>query len=145
MKNYDGLYARIGDEWVQVFRPSDIERFIEELENAKAQTSPSEMAIDKVIFSGPATIVFWADGEKTVVKCMDGDFFTYDVGIYVATLKKIFGESFSEYKKDVKRLVEEQVDKEEKKLEVCDLNSCLIYCFGVLMCVIVTKQYEEAH
>lgn len=31
------------------------------------------LAPTNVIFNGPATIVFWNDGTKTVVKCSDGD------------------------------------------------------------------------
>ena len=31
----------------------------------------SPFAIKRVIFNNPATIVFWKDGEKTVVRCMD--------------------------------------------------------------------------
>lgn len=31
----------------------------------------SPFAIKRVIFNNPATIVFWEDGEKTVVRCMD--------------------------------------------------------------------------
>lgn len=27
--------------------------------------------VERVIFNGPATIVFWDDGEKTVVKCRE--------------------------------------------------------------------------
>lgn len=29
--------------------------------------------VKKLIYHGPATIVYWADGEKTVVKCTDAD------------------------------------------------------------------------
>lgn len=29
--------------------------------------------VERVIFNGPATIVFWDDGEKTVVKCRECD------------------------------------------------------------------------
>ena len=28
---------------------------------------------ETVIYSGPATVVLWPDGEKTVVKCSEGD------------------------------------------------------------------------
>ena len=72
------------------------------------------LTIDKVIFSGPATIVFWADGTKTVVKCMDSDHFSYDMGIYAATVKKIFGASYSVFKKDVQKYVAEEMEAEEK-------------------------------
>lgn len=61
--------------------------------------------IRKVIFSGPATIVFWEDGTKTVVKCTKGDQLNYEMGIAMCTLKKIFGDSYGYYKKDVMKWI----------------------------------------
>lgn len=34
-----------------------------------------------VIFRNPATIVFWDDGDKTVVKCQPGDTFSAEAGL----------------------------------------------------------------
>lgn len=45
----------------------------------------------KVIFNPPATIVFWDDGTKTVVKCMDGQPFEKYAGFAAACMKKMFG------------------------------------------------------
>jgi hypothetical protein len=65
--------------------------------------------IRQVIFSGPATIVFWNDGDKTVVKCMEGDPLNYEMGIAMCTLKKLFGEEgYRSYKKHVKELLQEE-------------------------------------
>lgn len=50
--------------------------------------------IKKVIFNDPATIVFWADGTKTVVKCMEGKKFNTWDGLSMAICKKLFGKSF---------------------------------------------------
>ena len=47
--------------------------------------------IVKVIFSDPATIVFWADGTKTVVKCQEGDVYSKETGLAVAIAKKALG------------------------------------------------------
>ena len=50
--------------------------------------------IKNVIFNDPATIVFWSDGTKTVVKCMEGkEFNTWD-GLAMAICKKLFGKQF---------------------------------------------------
>ena len=38
-----------------------------------------------------ATIVYWADGEKTVVKCMDTDTFDPMAGFCAALAKKVYG------------------------------------------------------
>ena len=40
--------------------------------------------IKNVIFNDPATIVFWEDGTKTVVKCQDGDEFDPEKGLAMA-------------------------------------------------------------
>ena len=45
---------------------------------------------EKVIFNNPATIVYWADGTKTVVKAYDEDF-DREKGLAMAYMKKIHG------------------------------------------------------
>lgn len=47
--------------------------------------------VKKLIYHGPATIVYWADGEKTVVKCMDADTFDPMAGFCAALAKKVYG------------------------------------------------------
>ena len=59
--------------------------------------------IKQIIFNGPATIVYWNDGSKTVVKCTEGDTFDPGVGIMMATIKKIFGDDYPKYKNSVKK------------------------------------------
>lgn len=51
------------------------------------------MTPDRVIFSGPATIAFWPDGTKTVVKCAEGDDVIFDrkTAIMWCFMKKMFG------------------------------------------------------
>lgn len=44
-----------------------------------------------VIFHNPATIVYWDDGDKTVVKCQPGDTFSAETGLTTAMLKKYMG------------------------------------------------------
>ena len=45
----------------------------------------------KVKYDGPATIIFWKDGTKTVVKCQEGDVFDEDVGVVMCYAKKMLG------------------------------------------------------
>lgn len=52
------------------------------------------VSIKKVIFNDPATIVFWADGTKTVVKCADFDIFDPEKGLAMAICKRVYGELF---------------------------------------------------
>lgn len=47
--------------------------------------------IKKVIFNDPATIVMWADGTKTVVKCQDGDIYDKRTGLLLCMAKKMYG------------------------------------------------------
>jgi hypothetical protein len=51
----------------------------------------SPFQIQKVIFNNPATIVFWADGTKTVVKCQEGDTYSRETGLATAIAKKALG------------------------------------------------------
>lgn len=48
-------------------------------------------SITNVIFNDPATIVFWADGTKTVVKCQEGDIYSPETGLAMAISKKALG------------------------------------------------------
>ena len=59
--------------------------------------SPKQKAmnsITNVIFNNPATIVFWSDGTKTVVKCDEKDEFDPEKGLAMAICKKHFGGGF---------------------------------------------------
>lgn len=47
--------------------------------------------INKVIFNDPATIVFWDDGVKTVVKCQEGDEYSKEQGLALCIAKKCLG------------------------------------------------------
>ena len=48
---------------------------------------------ERVIYSGPATIVVWADGTKTVVKACEGDTFDPVFGYMIAFYQKQTGKS----------------------------------------------------
>lgn len=64
--------------------------------------------IKKVIFNDPATIVYWHDGDKTVVKCSDNDTFSEETGLVMAINKKLFGDDYyNKVKKLVKKFTKE--------------------------------------
>lgn len=44
-----------------------------------------------VKFNGPATIVFWSDNTKTIVRCQEGDYFDPEKGLAMAIAKKYLG------------------------------------------------------
>ena len=49
--------------------------------------------IDRVIFHDPATVVYWKDGTKTVVKCHDEPF-DREKGLAMCIAKKVLGKDF---------------------------------------------------
>lgn len=61
--------------------------------------------IKNVIFNDPATIVFWSDGTKTVVKCGENDIYDPEKGLAMAVAKKYLGtnKSHSNYMEEFKK------------------------------------------
>lgn len=47
--------------------------------------------VKEVIFAPPATIVYWTDGSRTVVKCDKNDIFNEEIGFALCYIKKILG------------------------------------------------------
>ena len=86
---------------------------INKFEEKDDSQTEKTVSITKVIFSPPATIVFWSDGEKTVVKCKDTDIYDPEKGFAMAIAKKAFGNT-SAYHKVFKRFLpkEKQSNKE---------------------------------
>lgn len=52
---------------------------------------PRALQVRNVIFNPPATIVFWEDGMKTVVKCSKDDTYDPERGFELAFLKRVLG------------------------------------------------------
>lgn len=53
--------------------------------------------IDRVIFQDTATVVFWKDGTKTVVKTQNDETFDKEKGLAMAFTKKVCGNSRDYY------------------------------------------------
>lgn len=71
----------------------------------------SNLAIKDVIFNPPATIVFWTDGTKTVVKAGERDIYDPEKGLVMAITKKVFGNEgnyYNEIRKWVGKYEEEE-------------------------------------
>lgn len=45
----------------------------------------------KVVYNDPATVVYWSDGTKTIVKCHDDDVFDEREGFLLCCAKKLMG------------------------------------------------------
>ena len=72
--------------------------------------------IEKVIFNDPATIVFWKDGTKTVVKASNEEF-DPEKGLAMAIAKKALGNNGNYFNEFKKWLTEEE--------EVVDVNEAV--------------------
>lgn len=60
----------------------------------------------KIIYNPPATIVFWADGTKTVVKCCEENEYNEYYGFLCALGKKMFGTNSY-----LKKLIDEKAER----------------------------------
>ena len=77
--------------------------------------------IKNVIFNPPATIVFWTDGTKTVVKCDERDQFDPEKGITMAFFKKMHGNK-GHYFEEIKKWREKYNQTANKKTVKTDEN-----------------------
>lgn len=71
------------------------------------------MKVKNVIFSGPATIVFWKDGTKTVTKCREGETYSKEAGLAMCFMKKAIGDR-TKFQKVMKKWIPETSKTEEK-------------------------------
>lgn len=62
-----------------------------------------KLTIKNVIFNDPATIVFWNDSSKTVVKTQNGEDFDPEKGLAMAICKKMIGDNKRGYYKTFKK------------------------------------------
>lgn len=77
--------------------------------------------ITDVRFCGPATIIFWGDGTKTVVKCMEGDEFNPELGMAMCLLKKLLDEeNYKTFKKACKHFIEKDEARKKGKAKFED-------------------------
>ena len=61
------------------------------------QSTNRRVKIKDVIFSDPATVVFWNDNTKTVVKTRGGEKYDKEKGLAMAIVKKITGNTGNYY------------------------------------------------
>lgn len=76
-------------------------RFVKDIYGLQAPALINRLEIEKVIFNEPATIVFWSDGSKTVVKCANEEF-DKEKGLAMAICKRVLGNKgnyFNEFRK----------------------------------------------
>ncbi len=132
--NMENIFVCIGDD---KYRPRTItstistggaaEFDIETAVSSYFKCDPYEPV--KVIFNDPATIVFWGDGTKTVVKCTNEDF-DPEKGLAMAIAKKALGNKrdyYEVFKKWVPEVEEENKSNDEDVKYDGYMRKCL-YC-----------------
>lgn len=60
------------------------------------------------IFNDPATICYWNDGTKTVVKCQEGDTYSPEAGLALCYMKKILGNTSKGLNKELHKYIPEE-------------------------------------
>lgn len=88
----------------------------------------SQPPIEKVIFHDPATIVYWKDGNKTVVKA-ENEPFDPEKGLAMAISKYFLGNEGNYYETFKKWLPVEETDVAEEEKSVLEhCGNCKYYC-----------------
>ena len=78
-----------------------------------ASMNNTSVFLIRVIYNDPATIAFWSDGTKTVVKAQPGDIFDPEKGLAMAIAKKACGNKGNYYNGFKDWLPKEPVGNEE--------------------------------
>lgn len=85
--------------------------------------------IKKAIFNGPATIVIWRDGTKTVVKCGDMDIYDPEKGLAMAVCKYVFGNDAT-FKRIFRKWLPEEGNEELAGTPIGELGSLIKKIFS---------------
>lgn len=86
-------YSCVIKNKVPFYTADELKKMLNAFFGAGLTASPYQKAMSKiknVIFNDPATIVFWNDGTKTVVKCGKDDTFDPEKGLAMAISKYFF-------------------------------------------------------
>ena len=89
--------------------------------NDLTETRKGDLFIEDVRFCGPATIIFWGDGAKTVVKCTKGDEFNPELGMAMCLLKRMLSEEdYKTFKKACKHFIKKDEARKKGKAKFED-------------------------
>jgi len=78
-----------------------------------------KLNIKEVIYNKPATIIYWKDGDKTVVKCGDDEAYDKEKGFVMAVIKHLLGNK-GNYYNEIRKWVpyEPEAEKDFEELTV---------------------------
>ena len=91
----------------------------EDIEQTKNLYYGLSLTIKAVIFNPPATIVFWMDGTKTVVKDQGEVFYDPEKGMAMAVAKKAFGNQGNYYNQFKKYIDIWEKKQEDETAQLC--------------------------
>lgn len=109
---YNQLNPTLGDGYLYANRPLTeremyyIRRDMEATRRMVNNNIVIKPDIKQVVFNSPATIVFWKDGSKTVVKAQNDETFDPEKGLAMAIAKKTMGNK-GNYYNEIKKWVGE--------------------------------------
>lgn len=123
--NDNGLKGISSDDPKEMKEIRDIfrshERLVRDNMNAmwefKWKRRASHPPIKDVIFNPPATVVYWGDGEKTVVKAALDDEYDPAMGFMMCVAKKTLGDRYGWFMRNMRKKYEYQMEEKRKKTE----------------------------
>lgn len=83
---------------------------IKTVKTSEKEKKTMDFRVKKIMHNGPATIVFWKDGTKTVVRLKEGDKYDPYAAFTAAVAKRLYGKSMKiseivdRYSKDLKKI-----------------------------------------
>ena len=108
---------------------------------SKFSISPSGSAIKDVIFNDPATIVYWTDGTKTVVKAGNEEF-DPEKGLAMAIAKKALGNK-GNYFETIKKWVKKYKRPEEPEIPELKLGKLTMAIDGTKITEAASKLAQD--
>lgn len=89
------FYVANGPDYVRqaLIKAAEVQALHEERLKASMPVycARNPFAIKKVYFNDPVTVVLWADGTKTIVRCQEGDVYSKETGLALCFTKKALG------------------------------------------------------
>ena len=85
-------------------------------------------SIKKIIFNDPATIIIWSNGDKTIVKCGEGETYDPEKGMAMAIAKHFLGDKGNYYETFKKWLPKEHETVKESKSNTERFMSIRDFC-----------------
>jgi hypothetical protein len=101
--------------WFLDYHVTDLRHVQPSRNTSTSPHCPTTPVTQHVIFNGPATVVFWPDGDKTVTKCSKDDEFDPKMGFLMAYFRKHSGLTKTQTAKFLKRICDVMEAKNENE------------------------------